>query len=220
MKNKELINKSSYKSIKSGGSRPGILYGLGKIHKKTRNGLSPFRPILSAIGKPTYKLGNFTLQFLTPSTTNEYTVIDSFHFPEEICEQDPNLYVASLNVDSLFINIPLDGTIVFVLTTCTMATRIPLTSPSMTFVICYFLKSFFMFINRYYKQVNGIAMVSPVGSSFLCVVLKVEDFEIVVMISNLCFMDVMLMTYLHCSPDHAEKFKEYLSSKHPKIIFL
>ena len=32
LKSKEIIDKSSYKSV---GSRPGILYGLGKIHKKT-----------------------------------------------------------------------------------------------------------------------------------------------------------------------------------------
>ena len=32
---------------------------------------------------------------------------DSFHFSEEICKQDPNLYMASPDVDSLFTNIPL-----------------------------------------------------------------------------------------------------------------
>ena len=32
--------------------------------------------ILSAISTPTYKLAMFLLQFLKPSTTNEYTVVD------------------------------------------------------------------------------------------------------------------------------------------------
>ena len=85
LKVKEIIDKSTYKSIKPVGSRPGILYGLGKIHKKIRNGLPSFCPILSAIGTPTYKLEKFLLKLLTPSTSNEYTVIDSFHFAEEIC---------------------------------------------------------------------------------------------------------------------------------------
>ena len=53
LKDKEIIDKSTYKSIKPIGSRPGILYGSGKIHKETRNGLPPFRPILSAIDTPT-----------------------------------------------------------------------------------------------------------------------------------------------------------------------
>ena len=39
LKNKKIIDKSTYKSIKPVGSRPGILYGLGKIQKETCNKL-------------------------------------------------------------------------------------------------------------------------------------------------------------------------------------
>ena len=70
LKNKEIIEKSTYKNIKSVGSRPGILYRLGKIHKETRNGIPPFYPILSAIGTLTYKLAKFLLKFLTRSIVN------------------------------------------------------------------------------------------------------------------------------------------------------
>ena len=81
------------------------------MHKETKNGLPPFRPILSAIGTPTYKLAKCLLPFLTPLTENEYIVTDSFHFAEEIYKQDPNLYMTSLDVDSLFTSISLDETI-------------------------------------------------------------------------------------------------------------
>ena len=37
-----------------------------------------------------------------PLIQNEYTVTDSFNFAEEICKQDANLYMASLDVDFLF----------------------------------------------------------------------------------------------------------------------
>ena len=80
LKDKEIIDKSTYKSIKPVGSRPGILYGLGKIHKETCNGIPPFCPILSAIGTPTYKFAKFLPKCLTPLTANEFTVIESFHF--------------------------------------------------------------------------------------------------------------------------------------------
>ena len=103
LKDKEIIDKATYKNIKPVGSRPGVLYGLGKMHKEAK--------ILPAIGTPTYKLAKYLLPFLTPLTQNEYTITDSFHFAEEICKQDPNLYMASLDVDSLFTNIPLDETI-------------------------------------------------------------------------------------------------------------
>ena len=61
LKHKEVIDKSSYKSIKLVGSRPGILYGLGKILKETRYGLPTFHPNISAIGISTYKLAKFLL---------------------------------------------------------------------------------------------------------------------------------------------------------------
>ena len=49
---------------------------MDKIPKETRNGLPPFCPIISATGKPTYKLKKFFLQFLTPSKANEYALTD------------------------------------------------------------------------------------------------------------------------------------------------
>ena len=42
LKDKEIINKSTYKSIKPVGARPGILYALGKIRKETRNRIPSF----------------------------------------------------------------------------------------------------------------------------------------------------------------------------------
>ena len=45
---------------------------------------------------------------MTPLTENEYAVTDSLYFAEEICKQDSNLYTASLEVDSMFTNIPLE----------------------------------------------------------------------------------------------------------------
>ena len=71
LKDEEIYDKATYKNIKPVGSRPGVLYGLRKVHKETNNGLPPFRPILSAIVTPTYKLAKFLLPFLTPLTQNE-----------------------------------------------------------------------------------------------------------------------------------------------------
>ena len=72
------------------------------MHKETENELPLFRSILSAIGTPTYKLAKVLLH------ENEYIATDSFHFAKEICKQDPYLYMASLDVETLFTNILLD----------------------------------------------------------------------------------------------------------------
>ena len=49
LKIEEIIDTTLYKNIKPIGSRPGILYRLGKVHKEKMNGLPPFPTILSAI---------------------------------------------------------------------------------------------------------------------------------------------------------------------------
>ena len=48
-KNEEIIDKATYENIKPDGSIPGVLFGLEKVHEKTKNGQPPFPPILSAI---------------------------------------------------------------------------------------------------------------------------------------------------------------------------
>ena len=83
-------------------------YGLDKIHKALENGIPTFRPILSAIGKPTYKLAKFCDKLLKPITTNEYTIKALFSFAKEI---DHNLIMVSFNVESRFSNIHLPETI-------------------------------------------------------------------------------------------------------------
>ena len=44
-------------------------------------------------------------------TVNDYTVKDSFTFVKEVINFDHNLFMASLDVESLFTNIPIDETI-------------------------------------------------------------------------------------------------------------
>ena len=72
--------------LKSWGSRPGIIYGLCKVHKGTgaSNDLLPFRLILSAIGTCIYNIAKFFIPILKEFKLNEYTVRDSFPFCDEI----------------------------------------------------------------------------------------------------------------------------------------
>ena len=110
-RDKKEISIEQYKDLSPSGSRPGIMYGLAKVHKIVTDGLPSFRPILSAIGTPTYKLTNFLVPMLEPPTTNEYTIKDSFTFAEELQSFDSKLVMASFDIESLFTNIPLQETI-------------------------------------------------------------------------------------------------------------
>ena len=83
----------------------GTLYGPAKEQKPLKNEFSPFRPILSAIGTPKYKLAIFVAPILSEITQNEFTVKDFFTFVDEVLTPDSNLYMASLDVDALCSNI-------------------------------------------------------------------------------------------------------------------
>ena len=100
------------------GCNPGILYGLCKVHKAVVDVCPPVRPIFSATGTPTYKLAKYLVPKLASITANEFSVKDSFCFAEEIINQNSNFIMGSLNVDSLFTNILLEETIIFVVTHC------------------------------------------------------------------------------------------------------
>ena len=99
------ISEKEKKDLYPSGSQPGVMYGLAKIHKALEDGIPSFRPILSAIGTPTYKLAKFCDQLLKPLTNNEYTIKDSFSFAKEVLEFDASLFMASFDIKSLLTNI-------------------------------------------------------------------------------------------------------------------
>ena len=105
------LTTDQYKKIKAIRSRPGILYELCKVHKAFIDIYLPFRPILSAIGTPSCQLANILVPKLSSIMFNEFTVKDSFAFAEDIVHQDGKLLMFSLDVDSIFTNVPLKETI-------------------------------------------------------------------------------------------------------------
>lgn len=74
------IDKQLYDHLRVSGSKPGILYGLPKVHKPN----VPMRPILSAIGSSGYCIAKYLVSFLNPLSVNDYTIKDSFEFAKDI----------------------------------------------------------------------------------------------------------------------------------------
>ena len=106
-----VLEKQDVKKLKPHGSQPGILYGLCKVHKEVKEGIPPFRPILSAINTPSYRLAKFFVPILSELTKNGFVLKDSFAFASDIRNQDPDMFMTSFDIDSLFTNLPLDETI-------------------------------------------------------------------------------------------------------------
>ena len=93
---------------------------------------------------------------------------DSFHLAEDICEQDPSLSMGSLDVDSLFTNIPLDETIDICINQLFENTDTVegFAKPELKQLLCLGTKeSYFIYNGLLYKQTDGEAMGSPLGPS-------------------------------------------------------
>ena len=159
-------SKEEYDKICPKGSRPGILYGSPKGHKLVVDNLPKFQPIKSAINTLGYNLIKLLIPILEPLTRNEFAIKDSFSFAKEITTYDSSLYMASLDVESLFTNIPLNE----IINNCVsdphnknlyngkLSKRdfyklLEKTTRESSFIIDYLL----------HKQVNGVATVFPLG---------------------------------------------------------
>ena len=199
----------------------------GKVHKTIVNNTRKCRPILSAINTPTYLLAKYLNPILSPLTTNEFTVKNYFDFAEEVVNYDHNLYMACLDVESLFTNIPLEETI----KNCVNGLfSNNFYSGKLSRKELYDLlkitttESSFIFVNKLYKQIDGVAMGSPLGptlaNAFLCHYEKTW--------LNECpsqFKPVVYRRYvddvfvLFKSKEHLKHFVNYMNSKHKSIKF-
>ena len=151
------------------------MYGLSKIHKPLVNGFPKLRPILSAINTGTYKWAKFFVPLLKPFTSNNYTVKDSFDFAKDITQQSSKLFMASLDVDSLFTNVPLDETIEICVNELFKSSQTVsgLNKQQVLEMLSLTTKeNVILFDQKYYSQIDGVAMGSPLGPTlaniFLC----------------------------------------------------
>ena len=169
------ISEKEYQLIYPRGSRPSILHGSQKVHKPVINNWPRFSPILSTIRTPTYKLAKFLVTILSHLTPNEFSVHDSFSFADEVTSFWPDHFAASLDVKSLFTNIPLNEVInicigdLFCNTNMIHNLDCNDLGERLTLAAC---QSFFIFDQVTYRQFDGVAMGSPsapiLANAFLC----------------------------------------------------
>ena len=169
LKNKKIISEKKYEDLYPGGSSPGIFSCYDFIHKPVKDNVSPFQPILSAIGTSTYKLSKLFVPLLTPLTLSECTIKDPFSFEEELLNYDSNLLMTSLDVEPLFTNISLQETI-------DLCVELFFNDKSNIdgFTITGFhelltvtMSGLLVLVDgEYYKQIDGVAMGSPLGPTF------------------------------------------------------
>ena len=227
--NNNYLSKEDYKFLKPVGSKPGIMYGLCKFHKcnSSTNDIPPFRPVLSAIGTATYNLAKFFVPILQDFTVNEYTVNDSFSFCKEIKNQDSSLFMTSFDIQSLFTDIPLDETINICVDRAFQNKRKVkgLLKRHFKQLLTLAVKSScFVFNDIYYKQIDGVAMGSPLGLTFANLFFVYYEHK---WLENcpLPFKPTFYRRYVDDmflrfdKKDHVKKFLKYLNNRHRNIKF-
>jgi hypothetical protein len=109
LKYKGVISKEVYDKIRPTSSRPGIIYGLPKIHKDNY----PLRRIISAAGTYYYNFAKYLNGLIKPLLTESgYILRDKLDFLNKLSEiKETNASMASFDVELLFTNIPLKETI-------------------------------------------------------------------------------------------------------------
>ena len=97
---------------------------------------------------------------------NEYTLKDSFEFAKDIINQNLGCFMASLDVDIPFTNVPLDETIKICIDELfkSKMTVSGINKKEMLEMLSLTLKeSIILFDNKYHGQTDGVAMGSPLG---------------------------------------------------------
>ena len=226
LKKQDTINDALYERLAPTGSKPGILYGLPKVHKANL----PFRPILSAIGTHSYNLSKFLLSLLSPLLTSRYLLSGTFSFLDELRNSDLDsnyVFMASFDINSLFTNVPLDETIDIIINRAFNNSSL-----FHGFSLCDFKKllsisfkdSHFIFNNNYFRQKDGVAMGSPLGPFFANIFL---DYHEKVWLTN-CYLEFKPLFYrryiddcfmVFRSKNHVPLFLNYLNSQHANISF-
>ena len=161
------ITKQFSSFLLSSGHNTPRLYGLPKTHKAD----CPLRPILSMSGSPTHRTARWLSELLQPVRDfySKYCIKDTFEFVNSV--RDYNLKdfkMMSLDIASLFTNVPVYETIDVIVSTITdnnIDLGIDVNVLRELLVLCT-TDVQFLFGGQLYRQIDGVAMGSCLGPIF------------------------------------------------------
>ena len=167
LKQKNFFNKIEYDKLYPPGSAPARIYDTPKMHKlESSDSFPKLRPIVSSIGTFNYNLARFLYDLLSPLVPNDYSCKDTFSFLSQI--KNANLskeFLVSYDVTSLFTNIPLQETIdiaINLIFNHNLNLKITRKEPKKFFRFAT-SKTHFIFDSKFYNQIDGVAMGSPLA---------------------------------------------------------
>ena len=148
---------------------PGYAYGSVKTHKPN----NPLRPIISQVSTPTYKLAKKLNDILQPYVPTGHSIKSIEEFVDILRTNRPSGMLASIDVESLFTNVPVRETIQIILDkvydnrdTDLPPLQLPRGTLEKLLLACTTESPFRGPDGQLYRQKDGIAMGSPLGPLF------------------------------------------------------
>ena len=203
LKINNIITCSQFDNLKPTGSRIPRLYGLPKVHKPG----VPLRQVLDMFGSPYHAVAKWLAEILKPvhRELTRYSVRDTFDFIERIKDKNVNdKTMFSLDVSSLFTNVPLVETVNFI---CDYITEnrfnigLPVTTLKELILRCT-MNIQFQFNKELFSQVDAVAMGSPLGPILADIFMaKLENGKCKEFISKFeVYLRYMDDTFIICDP--------------------
>jgi hypothetical protein len=223
VKNKQLP-KDVQDDVRPVGSQRPRLYGLPKTHKLG----TPLRPILSMTGSVQHKLARWLTRLIQPVLEfySTHCLKDSFTFAETMRETavDSECLMCSFDVSSLFTNVPLDETIQICADKLYADNMTPggLSRENFIELMNYATGSVeFSFDDVMYRQIDGVAMGSPLGPSLANIFVGYQEQRLFSNIRSprMYYRYVDDTFVIVRNRDEMETLFQQLNSLHPNLRF-
>ena len=205
--------------------QPPKFYGLPKIHKTG----TPLRPIVSSRGSITYGVAKELSHIIKPLVGQfPHHLKNTQHFIQQLQGKRLELgeTITSFDVKALFTSVPVQPSIQIVKQRLqqdnTLPQRTSMSIPQITSLLEFCLShTYFLFQGKYYEQVQGAAMGSPISPLIANIFIK--EFEVQALSSFphppslwLRFVDD---TFVINKAEHSQDLLQHINSQDPHIQF-
>ncbi|XP_053691601.1 uncharacterized protein LOC128740115 [Sabethes cyaneus] len=217
----KLIDNQTFRSLKTNTATCPRIYGQPKVHKMN----IPLRPVVPNITAPSYMLSKYISRILQSSMKSEYSIPDSFASCEYInsVTLPPEYVMISLDVIALFPSIPQE------LITKGIIDNWQQIKTKTNICLDLFLEivefcvnsSYFQYNNKFYQQINGTAMGSPLSPILAEIVMDtlikatLETTATTVPVIKKYVDDLFLAVHQHQIQEIIDDFNKY----HPSLQF-
>lgn len=203
--------------------RSPCLYGLPKIHKENM----PMRPVVSYIGAPAYKLAKKLNSLLKAKSSFQpkYSLINSVDLIKKIqsVSLPRNAKLLSLDVESLFTNVPYQETLNILKNHLEKRRLHPGEIDELILLTTLCMEqNYFQFNNQYYRQKEGLAMGSPLSPLMADIFMDNFENKYLIHDRNILYYYRYVDDILICwtgTNRQLDLFLNKINNIHPKIKF-